>query len=127
MPADLLRDQAQLYGHDPRGRNLMDLFTTRPAPLGELLRDQLRELHRQKTGSFTPYDDPLIHPLHGPDHLGVFTPHGRQAYWLGRSGDAAGAVAELTHLPAEQTRVLGEAHPDTLATRRSLDRWRSGA
>ncbi|WP_101257268.1 tetratricopeptide repeat protein [Streptomyces barkulensis] len=141
--AELLHDQAQLYGRDPRGQSLVGLFTTRrelahrrgeagdpagaAAALGELLRDQLRELHRQKAESFTPYDDPLVHPLHGPDHLGVFTTHGRQAYWLGRSGDAAGAVAELTHLLAEQRRVLGEAHPDTLATGRSLDRWRSGA
>lgn len=41
-----------------------------------------------------------------------------------KAGDVAGAIAELESLLAEEIRVLGPDHPDTLKTRSSLSAFR---
>ena len=45
----------------------------------------------------------------------------------GRQGDPAGARDQFAGLLPVRERVLGASHPDTLTTRRELDRWTSKA
>ncbi|MFJ3860312.1 tetratricopeptide repeat protein [Streptomyces sp. NPDC090085] len=58
-----------------------------------------------------------------PNRSDVFAAHFGHAHWRGRAGDPAGAAVSLGHLLAEQTRVLGPGHADTLATGRERERW----
>jgi hypothetical protein len=41
----------------------------------------------------------------------------------GQAGDLAGAVAAFTEVLEHTVRVLGEDHPQTLATRSNLANW----
>ena len=45
----------------------------------------------------------------------------------GEAGDPRGAVAALEQLLADQVRVLGADHPNTLLTRNNIARWRTEA
>ncbi|MFP3989553.1 tetratricopeptide repeat protein [Streptomyces sp. E11-3] len=49
---------------------------------------------------------------------------GNLADWRGKSGDAAGAADAFAELLADQEKVLGPDHPDTLGTRNHLANWR---
>ncbi|MCK7627771.1 hypothetical protein MUU72_32545 [Streptomyces sp. RS10V-4] len=42
----------------------------------------------------------------------------------GQAGDAGGAAEAFANLLDDQVRILGEDHPDTLATRGNLASWR---
>ncbi|MFI6959980.1 tetratricopeptide repeat protein [Nocardia sp. NPDC050408] len=63
---------------------------------------------------------PLINQTLGPDHRDTLTARSNLAYWLGESGDIAGAITEFEQLLTDQLRVLGPDHPDTLTTRSNL-------
>ncbi|WP_327098667.1 tetratricopeptide repeat protein [Nocardia vinacea] len=63
---------------------------------------------------------PLINQTLGPDHRDTLTTRSNLAYWLGESGDIAGATAEFEPLLTDQLRILGPDHPDTLTTRSNL-------
>jgi hypothetical protein len=45
------------------------------------------------------------------------------AFWIGECGDAARALRLFEELLPDRVRVLGPAHPDTLATRHNLASW----
>jgi len=63
---------------------------------------------------------PILERVLGPEHPDTLTTRNNLAYWRGRAGDAAGAVAALTELLPIRERVLGPEHPDTLTTRNNL-------
>ena len=60
----------------------------------------------------------------GPDHLDTLAARNNVADMHGKSGDRAGAVAELELLLADRQRIQGPYHPDTLATRSMIATWR---
>ncbi|MFC9297098.1 tetratricopeptide repeat protein [Streptomyces sp. NPDC057011] len=87
-----------------------------------LLNDLLRHLGTPG-GPTLPRETFLGLVVTRPNWFDVFGAHYGHAHWRGRAGDAAGAATSLTHLLAEQVRVLGPDHPDTEATRRELALW----
>ncbi|HEY6791757.1 MAG TPA: hypothetical protein VI365_31020 [Trebonia sp.] len=46
---------------------------------------------------------------------------------MGEAGDTTEAVAAFEQLLGEMIQVLGSEHPQTLATRAALNRWRAVA
>ncbi|CAL9677638.1 hypothetical protein SUDANB95_07964 (plasmid) [Actinosynnema sp. ALI-1.44] len=63
----------------------------------------------------------------GPDHLDTMIARSNVAYWRGKAGDLAGAIAESEALLADRRRILGPDHHHTLSTRRDIARWRGEA
>ncbi|MEU6310892.1 NB-ARC domain-containing protein [Streptomyces sp. NPDC047014] len=87
-----------------------------------LLDDLLRRLGASG-GPTLPRETFLGTVVTRPNWYDVFGAHFGHAHWRGRAGDPAGAAVSLGHLLAEQTRVLGPEHADTLATARERERW----
>ncbi|MGW0587204.1 tetratricopeptide repeat protein [Streptosporangium sp. NPDC002607] len=65
--------------------------------------------------------------LLGPNHSDTLSTRENLAFWRGRAGDAAGAVATLQEVLSDRLRVLGTDHPATLTLRRDLAYWREQA
>ncbi len=63
----------------------------------------------------------------GADHPNTLNTSASLAYFCGKAGDPAGAVAALAELLPELVRVLGADHPDTLTSRANLAYFRGKA
>jgi hypothetical protein len=65
--------------------------------------------------------------LLGADHPNSLAIRHNLAFWLGESGDAAGARRACQDLAVDQERVFGSDHPDFLINQANLARWQAGA
>ncbi|WP_169979308.1 tetratricopeptide repeat protein [Microbispora sp. H10836] len=64
-----------------------------------------------------------LHDTLGPHHPGTLIARTNLAYWMGKAGDAAGALGLFAALLPVRERVSGSEHPNTLTVRANLAHW----
>ncbi|MGW5068117.1 tetratricopeptide repeat protein, partial [Streptomyces cyaneofuscatus] len=81
------------------------------------------------TAAYAHYLDALAQtrPGSGPNHPDVLTLRARLAYWRRRTGDSAGAAADLDDIVADYARIVGPDDPDLLRVRAELAAARGAA